>query len=335
MRSVFDMKKTILSALIVCMMFMSACTKPEKGNDEAVDLGEGIVLKVGGTEMTSSQFSFFLDDIKNQMQGTELSEDASWETTEIEGKKAIDIAKERAYKSAVQYLSSIEIAKKMGLSYTDDEMKNLKSQIKAAYFDQYEDSEDLMNLVCESMLYMNKLQKKMVEEESVSDSDIKAYFDEHKEELESQYMRAKHVLFLTQDPNTKEPLSAEEIAKKKKSADDVLARAKNGEDFDTLVSTYSEDPGSKSNPDGYVFTSGEMVKDFEDCVKSLKPGEIGFVESSYGYHIIKRLELDADSCKSVISNALYTEKFEKYIEGLTEKYKITVTKNTEEYNKIK
>lgn len=329
------MKKTILSAALACVMLMSACARPEKNGDEAVDLGEGIVLSVGENKINAAQFEFFLDDIKNQMQGTELSDDASWETTEIEGKKAIDIAKERAYESAVQYLSCIEIGKSMKLEYTDEDRDSLKKQINEEYFEQYEDSEGLISLMCESIFYMNKLQERMLDEVTVGEDEISAYFAEHKEELEGQYMRAKHVLLLTQNTDTGEKLSDGEVAEKKKQADSILSRAKSGEDFDSLVSQYSEDPGSQSEPDGYVFTSGEMMQEFEDCVKSLKNDEIGFAETSYGYHIIKRLALDEESCKSTIESAIYLDKFKQYIEEQTEKYNIEIYKNAEEYDKIK
>lgn len=53
----------------------------------------------------------------------------------------------------------------------------------------------------------------------------------------------------------------------------------------------SEDTGLAANPDGYAFTTGEMVQEFEDATRALEPGQIsGLVESSYGYHIILRLE---------------------------------------------
>lgn len=333
------MKKIILFALMASMMMFTGCKKSEEApkpkDDAAVDLGGDVILKVGESELTDNQFIFFLDNVKSQMQGTELSTEESWETAEIEGRKAIEVAKERAYEIAVDYLSGIEVAKKKGLTYTEEEMTELKSYINTAYFDQYTDSESIIKLMCEYELYIGKLQEAFVQENPVDDAEIEAYFNEHKEELSNQYLRAKHVLFLTQNEETQEVLPDAEIAEKKKQADDILARAKQGEDFDALVSQYSEDPGSHQQPEGYVFTSGEMMQEFEDCVRSLGFNEIGFTETSYGYHIIKRLDLDVSSCKDIISNSIYSEKFEAYIDNLREEYKIEITKNDDEYNSIK
>ncbi|HLN92741.1 MAG TPA: peptidylprolyl isomerase [Thermoanaerobaculia bacterium] len=86
-------------------------------------------------------------------------------------------------------------------------------------------------------------------------------------------------------------------------ANQVLERAKKGEDFDSLVRTYTDDraPGlySLSNsgvaPAAGEFSRDRMVPAFGNVGFSLAPGEIGMAEydprtSPYGWHIIKRLE---------------------------------------------
>lgn len=326
------MKKIILFSVLASLMLFGGCKKNEGSKGE---ISGEVVLTVGESVMTSNQFGFFLDNVKSQMEGTELSTEDSWETAEIEGKKAIDVAKERAYESAVQCLSAIEVGKKEGISCTQEQLDEMKSQIDVSLFEEYENAEEITNLICEANVYMMALEEKLMAEQPVEDKEIEEYFNENKEELSSYYMRAKHVLFLTQNEETKEPLPEAEIAEKKKQADDILARAKNGEDFDALVSEYSEDPGSHQNPDGYVFGPGEMVQEFESCVASLGFGEIGFAETSYGYHIIKRLDLEASNFTNQISSYLYYEKFDTYLDELMEEHKIEIQKNDEEYNKIK
>lgn len=94
------------------------------------------------------------------------------------------------------------------------------------------------------------------------------------------YMAAKHILIGSETPDAQTKIK------------DIMKKLNNGEDFDKLMKEYSEDPGLATSPDGYCFTTGEMVAEFEDAVKKLKVGKVsGIVKSDYGYHIIKRIEL--------------------------------------------
>ena len=103
-------------------------------------------------------------------------------------------------------------------------------------------------------------------------------------------LAAKHILLLTQDSQTGQALSEEEAAQKKAKAEELLAQlqaisdpAQLEEKFDELMNANSEDTGLAANPDGYAFTTGEMVQEFEDATRALEPGQIsGLVESSYG-----------------------------------------------------
>ncbi len=141
----------------------------------------------------------------------------------------------------------------------------------------------------------------------VSDAAINSKF-------EQMFYKAKHILFKTVDDNMQE-LSKSQKSKQKKLAETTLKKIKNGEDFDTLMKELSED-GSMSF-EGYVFTDGEMVSAFENAVKGLKADELsGIVETEYGYHIIKRLPLSAETenetvaaYKGAIQNQIASEYF--------------------------
>jgi parvulin-like peptidyl-prolyl isomerase len=120
------------------------------------------------------------------------------------------------------------------------------------------------------------------------EEDIRAYFDEN-------YYHAKHILIMSVDPDTNEEYSEDELAEREQLAKEIAQRAANGEDFDTLMNEYSEDTGLSSNPDGYVFTEGDMVTEFYDGTAALAVGEISEpIKSSYGWHIIERLPLTDD-----------------------------------------
>ena len=76
-------------------------------------------------------------------------------------------------------------------------------------------------------------------------------------------------------------------------ASGLTERARAGEDFDTLVRTYGQDPGMLANPQGYTFGPGMMVPEFEQGTRDLEIGGISEpIQSAFGFHIIKRVEPD-------------------------------------------
>lgn len=77
---------------------------------------------------------------------------------------------------------------------------------------------------------------------------------------------------------------------KRQKAEEILQRAKNGEDFAALAKEFSDDPGSKEKGGLYEgVVKKQMVPEFENAALALQPGEISpnLVETNYGFHIIK------------------------------------------------
>jgi parvulin-like peptidyl-prolyl isomerase len=127
----------------------------------------------------------------------------------------------------------------------------------------------------------------------VTDADAKKFYDEHPAYFEQPEMvQVRHILLMTVDPATRQPLSADEQAAKHKQIEDILKRARAGEDFAKLASKYSEDPGSKDDGGELPpFARGQMVPEFESAAFSLDTNQISdVVTTTFGYHIIKLLE---------------------------------------------
>ena len=151
------------------------------------------------------------------------------------------------------------------------------------------------------------------------------------DELNSYAYQAKHILLLTVDmegtPTLQEDgsyaypsLDEDTIAEKRALADDLLAQLRASDDpealFDELMNEYSEDTGLESNPDGYTTTVGQMVPEFEETALALDFGEISeVVESSYGFHIILRGEVeDLDSYSDQYRQAQLEPQIDQWLE---------------------
>ncbi len=134
----------------------------------------------------------------------------------------------------------------------------------------------------------------LAEQQTVSDDEAQKYFDAHKADLAKEEREASHILI--QAPKTATP-AEREAAKAKAEA--LLKEVKaNPSRFAELAKANSQDPGSKDKGGDLGWNArGAMVKPFDDTVFSLKAGEISnVVETDFGYHIIK---LDAIRTKAL------------------------------------
>jgi peptidyl-prolyl cis-trans isomerase C len=133
---------------------------------------------------------------------------------------------------------------------------------------------------------------------TASDSEVKDFYAVHPEDFEQpETVHVRHILLLTMDPATRAPLSDDLAKAKRKQIDDILKRARAGEDFAKLVTQYSEDPGSKDNGGEYTFARASadpahaMDPAFEAASFALETNQISdVVTTAYGYHIIQLLD---------------------------------------------
>ncbi len=178
--------------------------------------------------------------------------------------------------------TKIELAKETGRfpkdkTLTEDEIKQAKddyAKIKIYEEEANSKKKELGEEFSRNLELQIKLQqaqflasryanKTLVEKVKVTDEDVKKYIAEHPEYS---------------------------TAEKKAQAEQILSRAKAGEDFAKLADEFSQDPGTKGKGGLYEgITKGKMVPEFEAAALAQQPGGIAenLVETSFGYHIIK------------------------------------------------
>jgi peptidyl-prolyl cis-trans isomerase D len=99
-------------------------------------------------------------------------------------------------------------------------------------------------------------------------------------------VKARHILIGIVDPATQQPKMDDSTAKKR--ADSILAVIKSGGSFEQLALQFSDDQGSKiKGGDLGYFSSGTMVKEFNDFCFDHKAGEMDVVKTQFGYHVIQ------------------------------------------------
>lgn len=123
----------------------------------------------------------------------------------------------------------------------------------------------------ESVYVRNLFQEVIEKNLDMSDEAIQNYYETEYSPL----MEAQHILVETEE-----------------EAQAVLDRLAAGEEFDALAQELSLDSTASNGGLLSPFTTGQMVPEFEEAVRSVENGELvpEPVQSQYGYHIIRTIQ---------------------------------------------
>jgi len=231
-------------------------------------------------------------------------------------------------------------AQKQNIKIEDSEVNEKFDQLKDAlntnplYKEKLEKAgvtEDFLKEQIKKDLVVAKYKENFLKDIKISDKEMEAYYNNHKDQFNIEEVKASQILISTLDKDNKE-VSKEEKEKLKEKAQSVLDKIKNNEDFANLAKEYSDDKNSgKDGGDLGYFAKSDKNIEFTKEVFKLDTNQVSnLIETPYGYHIVKvtdkrsvtkSLEDSKDDIKAKILN----EKYTKHIDSLYKNGKITIT----------
>ena len=168
---------------------------------------------------------------------------------------------------------------------------------------------------------------------SVTDEELKAYYDENKDSFKTpEQVKLNYVVISSSDFYNKVNITDAELQdayqafisslpQEERSAshilidtsersedeaqtiiDEIQGKLKSGASFADLAAEYSDDIGSKNDAGnlGYV-EKGTMGEAFDDVLFSMKKGDVEQAKTQYGYHLIKLDDITAPDVPSFAS----------------------------------
>lgn len=174
-------------------------------------------------------------------------------------------------------------AAQSGIS-SDEESKNAAiqtvEQTKQMYGEDflapYNIAAEAYQSILERDFVINKFYNHLWETKTFTDEQMQEKYAELADSL--MVATAKHILIKTSDKSDEEAL---------KQINKIKAELKSVKMFDEVMAKYSEDIGTKDDPNGMAFGKNQMVPEFENAAFTQKVGVIGEpIKTQYGYHIV-------------------------------------------------
>jgi peptidyl-prolyl cis-trans isomerase SurA len=280
----------VLVFIFTALALFTGCSKSQAGPD--------VMATVNGRKIQRADVERFY---KEQTKGPQAQQASSEQSDSLR----LNILRELIDNEILR-----QRAEKLGLLATDDEVQQKLNELKSAYTQEEFDKRlkdsgrtlaDLKDDIRRSLTVDKVVNKEITSKIDVKDSDITAFYNEHKADfnlIEPQYQLAQ--ILVTVQPGQVRNLKndkAQNDADAKKKIQQLLNRLESGEDFATVAMNYSEDPDTAANGGvlGVVPESGLKNTDqvTRDAVMKLKPGQytpiitVGPPGHPLGYRIVE------------------------------------------------
>lgn len=264
---------------------------------------DAIVLKIGNTEVSHAMLRYYLLAFSKAYGGDDSS---VWQSAALNEIMTIGAVEQFAANNNITLPDAVMNNLNSSLleimnSFEDQEMTYAEA-LKGDYL-----TDSVFRDIQKNYILRYYIQATQFMENSphfsVADQDITDY-------IHDKYIRVKHILIKTTD------LDDAQKAEARNRANTIAEQAASGADFEALVKEFSEDGMDPET--GYYFTYNQMVPEFEEASYALEVGQVsGVVESTYGYHIIKKYAMDDtyilenEELRTAALESISTVKFEE------------------------
>jgi len=296
-----------------------------------------VVLTINDMQYTKSDFMLYFYSVKYDYFGKEvdnISNDSMKIIVNDETKTTLgEYLKEKTLNEIKTATAIKEYASTNNIELTDEDLKELKKE-KQDYIKSIGGLRKFRKLLRKNSS-TEKSYDNMAETDKLYSKILKKLYSEGKrkdlteEELQaaeknysSKYFKIEQIILTTIDTQTRKSLSDTVINQKKTLASAIYNLAINGNDFEQLVSKYSEAAVEKEPPYYEYYKEGELLAEIEQAIVKLGNNEVSnVIQTNYAFHIIKKLELD-DSKYSEYLDELREQKALKDIKDSLDSLKI-------------
>jgi parvulin-like peptidyl-prolyl isomerase len=291
---------------LALFILLGGCQASSNNQPGVAGAPPGVVATVNDRPIPTRLYEMYL---KNGQEA--LAIDASTD----EGKRKLELLREGIVSELIDRILIAQEAERRGLSISPEEMRQAEQRTAAQFggekqYDEYLTGHRLSREeyrdVIRWELYGGKLRAELSKEISLTDDDVKRYYDEHKGDQALQLperVTASHILIAARPNLIRAQLEREqhltgdalekgvreEMERRRARAAELRRKAAAGADFSQLARESSEDPSSREQGGSLgAFTRDSHPRAFDDAAFALKPGAVSqVVQTDFGYHIIK------------------------------------------------
>ena len=306
----------LLLLALIAVLAVSACG----GGSDAPEVPDGAVAVVGDKTVTKEEYDQLIEQQK-------ASAEAQKQDFPEPGTAEYEALKATVVKGLVEQKEWELEGESMGIKVSDQEIETELDKLKQQYFQgdeqKYETELAKQNLTDEDVrnelrtrILTNKIYEAVTKKVTVSDADIKAYYDKNPTQYQQPASReVRHILVKTE-------------AQAQKLHDQIQS----GADFAALAKKYTQDQASKADGGKFTAFKGRTVEPFDEFVFSAKTGELSDpIKTEFGWHIIEVLSaikpatttpLDQvkDSIKTTVLQTKQNAAMKAWIAALPAKY---------------